>query len=144
MFNLTFTPNPKFVENYRQAQTVANIAYLKALPDKTFDLTVGHCTYALRYVIDDQGKVDIYSTASTGAQSLTTPVLQLNIGQLLLPEYLDLPDPQNHQGFNPDVRQVVVREFGDAGLSTAEAQAVMAEIEKQGFLTIIRRKNRIW
>ena len=62
---------------------------IEAIPNKEFHVAVGQNTYKIRYKLNGEN-IDLYSDTNT---SITIPVVKLNIGDLLLPEFITLNAP---------------------------------------------------
>jgi len=100
--------------------------HIEAIPNKEFTVTVGQNTYKIRYKVNGEF-IDLYSDTNT---SVTTPVIKLNIGDLLLPEFITLDTPYQPLDYT------TVMEEGK-GLSNNEIARIMPEINRIGLLKLI-------
>jgi len=99
---------------------------IKKIQDKRFTVKVGQNTYTIRYKVNGTC-IDLYSNSNT---SITKPVVKLNLGDLLLPEYISVS--KNYEPYD----YTVIMEEGK-GLSNKEIEQIMAEIGKIGLLKLI-------
>ena len=99
---------------------------IEAITHKEFAVTVGQNTYKIRYKVNGEN-IDLYSDTNT---SITTPVVRLNIGDLLLPEFISL-----ESNYSPLDYTTVIEE--GKGLSNNEIAQIMPEINKIGLLKLI-------
>ena len=130
----TFRPNPKALENMVEEALQRSVRRLRERPDKTFKLSIDGVEYTLSYSIEDSGQVAIFIENTDIPDNLTTPLLKLNLGQLLLPEALSLktgkivPFEQNF---------IEARKMGDKSLTSNELDKIRQKIEQVGLNKIL-------
>lgn len=139
-FRLDFKLDESAFLNHARSQASTQLAYLDGLPDKTFKVSVGDVSYALKYEVDGE-LVKLFVKKPSGSEyDLVKPILQLNIGALLLPESMSL-DGQ-YRAYNEANAEIPeYRTVGDMELPGGVVQDILAEIHKTGFINLIRQKS---
>jgi hypothetical protein len=126
MFNISFTPNPDFAK-----EAVADITeHLNSIQDKSFYLDIGSRKYYLTYTIEGE----VIHLSSPTESSVVHPVVDLAVGQCILPEFIQLPT----ENMPPKDYTIIFTEGNS--LSDNEIQEIRAEIEKIGIVNLITSK----
>lgn len=140
MLSVNFHLNAEQLRQFAQNNVRRTIEKLLNKKDKTFQLSVDDNIYDIRYEIDLEGHVQLFvRSPETGDGDLIIPDLNLNIGDLLLPESMSLEDGG---GFNPEVQYVPYKTLGSNSIPEHELRKIYDKIMKTGFVNLI--KNNVF
>jgi hypothetical protein len=135
--------NTDYFQNFKSYNLDSQIAFLRNAENKAFDIGVNGSKRTVRYEIDSQGNVQLYvKVPDNGAESLTTPTLRLNIGELLLPNAIKLDSdkkaPPQQQRYVPRPKY---KSMGFNELSDNELDDIIYEIRKTGLIRLVKNQN---
>jgi hypothetical protein len=100
-------------------------------PNKTFKITVDDTEYEVRYEVSGDS-VDLFVKIPDQDQDLIIPDLNLNVGEILLPQSISLDD---EKGYNPETSYHPHKVLGE--LSKEAVEKIYQQIKKTGLQNLI-------
>ena len=137
MFALNFQVDTNAIEALYQSYQDELLKRLNELQDKVFDVAVGDKIYQISYQLNN-GEILLFSHNSDGFDDykIALPKLRLNVSRHFLPDALNLDGSVPDPFYDEDAVM-----SSEGGLVSSDAQELMAEITKIGFLKVIGLKK---